>query len=554
MAIQRIDLGEIPLELPKPKKGRVRRKPRPSNIQLSDDEPVLIVPGQVELPFDLGRYVQNKSEDMIPKSVSLAQQYMENPFLFVENELGISCEKWPNDIPPQDWTGNYWPLWSKQREILSALVKHRRVAVRSGHGLGKSFTAAIATMYLAFCWHALGVTTAPTFRQVERVLWGEIHYLYNQAGGQAKLGGILKKTALELGDKWFVEGISVRDPQAAITGFHEETVFAVIDEAGGVSQDVFDALEGILTSANSFVLLIGNPIDANGPFADAFKPKSPYYQLQLSCLDCPNVRHGVNIYPKLVSHQWPAEKKHRWGTDSNLYRVRVCGDFPLEGKNSLIPMRFIDLSLQEEPEKLIERPKTFGLDVARQGTDSTVIGVRMEDGRYKILEVKEKLDTTNTIGLMVKIYNEWTKGWPEHKTKPCVNVDDIGVGGGVTDGLIAEGIPTNGINGSEPPDDMVDIGEDEELKPENFLNKRAFAYWRIRRGMQEGQIFIDDEDLANELSKIPLAYTPKGQIKIENKDKIRALMKGASPDRADSMQLAWAADEADSEKEMLRFL
>src|SRR5436309_2351294 len=32
--------------------------------------------------------------------------------------------------------------WSKQKEIMSAVVKHRRVAVRSCHDVGKSFSVA----------------------------------------------------------------------------------------------------------------------------------------------------------------------------------------------------------------------------------------------------------------------------------------------------------------------------------------------------------------------------------------------------------------------------
>ena len=34
-------------------------------------------------------------------------------------------------------------LWSKQEEVLSALVENRRVAVKSGNGLGKGYCAGI---------------------------------------------------------------------------------------------------------------------------------------------------------------------------------------------------------------------------------------------------------------------------------------------------------------------------------------------------------------------------------------------------------------------------
>ena len=39
-------------------------------------------------------------------------------------------------------------LWSKQEEVLAALLLHRRVAVKSGNGLGKGFCAAVAVQSL----------------------------------------------------------------------------------------------------------------------------------------------------------------------------------------------------------------------------------------------------------------------------------------------------------------------------------------------------------------------------------------------------------------------
>ncbi len=64
-------------------------------------------------------------------------------------------------------------LWSKQREIASALVEHKRVAVQSAHGIGKSFLAAD----LAAWWvdvhppdETMVVTTAPSLDQVHAIL------------------------------------------------------------------------------------------------------------------------------------------------------------------------------------------------------------------------------------------------------------------------------------------------------------------------------------------------------------------------------------------------
>ena len=42
-------------------------------------------------------------------------------------------------------------LWSKQEEVLDALHQHRRVAVKSGNGLGRGFSAAAAILWFLSC-------------------------------------------------------------------------------------------------------------------------------------------------------------------------------------------------------------------------------------------------------------------------------------------------------------------------------------------------------------------------------------------------------------------
>ncbi len=73
-------------------------------------------------------------------------------------------------------------LWSKQEEVLSALFDNRRVAVKSGNGLGKGYCAAVAVLWFLYCHDpAIVLSTAPTFRQVRHVLWRQIRRLYRRA-------------------------------------------------------------------------------------------------------------------------------------------------------------------------------------------------------------------------------------------------------------------------------------------------------------------------------------------------------------------------------------
>src|ERR1019366_3865592 len=73
-------------------------------------------------------------------------------------------------------------LWLKQQEILLSLTTHRKIAVKACHASGKTHVAAVATLWWLITHpNGIVVTTAPTWTQVERVLWGEIHAAVNRS-------------------------------------------------------------------------------------------------------------------------------------------------------------------------------------------------------------------------------------------------------------------------------------------------------------------------------------------------------------------------------------
>jgi hypothetical protein len=568
--------GEEPPSNPTPRRTRkpfIRNEDIKPFIEDPSIDPNLISLIDLPLPYPVLQREIHRQEAANPinKEIDLMNRYKEKPLLFWRDELGIPIESWPNDKPPKSWKpGDPVPIWSKQRDIINALVQHRKVAVKSGHGVGKTWLAAGITLYLTYVWHATGMTTAPSFRQVRRALWGEIHYQYNRA--RVPLGGKMNQVSLDLGDKWFVEGFATDKPMDNITGIHEENIFVVVDEAGGVAHSVFESLDALLTSESTFVLYIGNPTDPTSPFADVFKPNSGFKTFTISCYDCPNVRHDRIIYPKLTVKKWVDDKEKKWGRDSNLFRIRVLGEFPQESKDTLIPIRFIEKALEKgrEGAMLPDQIHSFGLDVARQGSDSSTYGIRYKSGFFRVQEATQKKRETETAGKMIDIYNELI---PEFKYRnlddfekrvrkdkqgdnaeegevvfPPINVDDIGVGGGVVDILLEEEYPTNGVNVAEPPDPS----DPDEAKL--FLNKRAQYYWNLKKLFERELVAIDDDELAFELSKLKLEFLRSGKIKIVDKDTIKKELGGRSPDRAECMMLAFAMDYADVERELVRFL
>jgi phage terminase large subunit len=67
-------------------------------------------------------------------------------------------------------------LWDRQVEILRSIQKNRRTAIKACHGVGKTFTLALAALWwLARYKEGIVLTTSPTLRQVKTQLWSEIH-------------------------------------------------------------------------------------------------------------------------------------------------------------------------------------------------------------------------------------------------------------------------------------------------------------------------------------------------------------------------------------------
>ena len=273
-------------------------------------------------------------------------------------------------------------LWSKQKEVLRAVERERRVAVKSGNGLGKDFTAAVAVLWYVHAHDpAIVLSTAPTFRQVRHVLWRQIHRLYRNAADT--LGGRMLDTRWEVAEDRYAMGLSASDADQ-FQGFHCENMFVVVDEAEGVAEPIYEAVEAVMTSAHPTLLLIGNPTTTSGGFHRAFhRERGIYETITMSALESPNVVEGKIAIPGLTTPAWVEERRAMWGENSEMFRARVMGEFPDRGEDNLIAISDIDdatYPLGEVPAATGGyEPVVLGVDVARFGVDRSVIMVRRGD-------------------------------------------------------------------------------------------------------------------------------------------------------------------------------
>lgn len=455
--------------------------------------------------------------------------------------------------------------WYKQIEILEAVFKYPKVAVPSCHESGKSYNAArIIITYLMTHSPSVVIVTAPTWNQVKNVIWRGINAAYNNAN--IPLGPKPNTTTWNLSPDWYAIGISTNVAEN-FAGFHSNDILVVVDEASGVKEEIFEGIAGVISNRNARILYLGNPTQIDGTFAkECANPLVKVFQV--SAFDTPNFTannirdtedllriftppEGANALDHMMSAdanltyaveglcspRWAYEKYLEWGIDSPLWQSRVMGQFPSQAEDALFNLQELincmDPEYREENGYDVHTGSPeFGVDVARFGSDHTVIAPRRGGLVYDMLSYS-KQDTSVTAERVFRMLDltDWNTR---------IKVDDTGVGGGVTDQLRL--IRDKGNQGGQPYHFTIvpiNFGESPRNK-EKFLNRRAEMYWNLRELVHNHKVALPKDDiLLNELASIHYTFTSKQQIQIESKDDIKKRT-GKSPDRADALVLAFA--------------
>ncbi len=414
-------------------------------------------------------------------------------------------------------------MWQKQKDVLRAVYAHRRVAVKSGNGLGKGYCAAVAAVwFLANHKPAIVLTTAPTFRQVRHILWREIRRLHHRA--PQSIGGKLFDTRWELAEDRYAIGLSA-DGVDQFQGFHSPNMLIIVDEAEGVSDEIFEAIEAVMTSASAHLLLIGNPTTVTGAFRRAFYEERRLYEtITMSALESPNVINGEPVYPGLTSADWVEERRIIWGEQNPIYRSRVLGEFPEQAENTLIKLSAIEAAVRgpdNSDRDDFEGPRetVMSADVARFGFDRSVILLR-QGNRVEEIHAFQNLDTMQFAHRIAAAIKE--------NNPARIYVDEVGIGAGVVDRLKEQGFPVRGVN----------VGV-RAKQPRRFANARAEGYWRLKELFESGSISIpNDSQLIGELAALHYDYDTLNRFSMESKKDIRK--RGLpSPDKADALMLAF---------------
>lgn len=423
--------------------------------------------------------------------------YRNDPVGFVRDVLGETPQKW-------------------QEEAMIGLVKTGKLAIRSGHGVGKTKLMCWILYWFAFTRTDVKVrATAPTASQLKDILWSEVRKTKEKLPQPLRqMVTILdKEVRIYQSLNQITARTASKSKPEALQGLHDGNVLLLIDEAAGIEEPIFEAAAGSLTTKGAMVVMAANPTKLQGKFFRVFNSEAKGWHLvHVNAEEC-----------EYVNREELLDWEEKYGRDSNFYRIRALGEFPTEDIDAVIPYYLLNESVGRDI--MQDGEIVWGVDVAELGNDRAALSRR--HGNKTLVKTKwwQGLELQELAGRIAVEY------WDTHQDlRPsAVQVDAIGVGSGLVPLLREKGVPAFKVNVAENPST---VETHHRLKDELWFKARA---WLMSREVS----MIDDPELFGELSTMSYYTNDRGKIVVD-KNKWKDDHGGKSPDLADSFVLTFA--------------
>ena len=308
----------------------------------------------------------------------------------------------------------------------------------------------------------------------------------------------------------------------ALAGIHADYVLFILDEAGGIPDSVAAAAEGGLATGKFCRLVIaGNPTHTSGPLYRACTSETDLWWTKSITGD----PRDPSRAPR-VDLQWAEEQIRKYGRKSPYVMVNVLGIFPTGAIDTVLGMSdFEEAFARWYIVGGKSKPNVLGCDIARYGSDINAICHRTGDRVHQFFEW-QGMDTDFTSNRIAELALDLEIDE--------IRVDDVGVGGGVTDNLKVKGFNVVGINvGESPVDD-----------PESHLNLRSELYADLQEKFVNEEIRLapevrEDTSLIAEGTTLKIRYTDRNKRGIEPKEIYKKRTK-RSPNYLDALVLAFS--------------
>ena len=448
-------------------------------------------------------------------------KYQADPVAFAREVLGLT-------------------LWAKQIELLEAIRDHKRVAAKSGHKVSKSHTLAIAALWF-FCSFpdARVVMSSVTSRQVDAILWRELRKMHVLS--KVPIDGDmheLARSGLKARDFREIVGFTAREAEA-VAGISGANLLYLLDEASGIGDDIFEAIEGN-RAGGARLAMTSNPTRTDGEFFEAFNAKAHlYHTLSISSEETPNVVEGREVFPGLAGREWIEEKRLEWGAidaatgtfiPGPLYKVRVLGEFVTNEEGRILSLHAIEQAEARWADASDEGRLHVGLDPAGPGLagDETAYAVR-RGCKVLALYTFRGLSDDAHLAHLLGILDTHKR---DRDPSPIVLIDREGPIGATVFGVLRGAAEKHGF-------EVCGVRSSERAvrNKDRFERVRDELWWNLHEWIRDGGAIPEDTKLSRELHAPQWEESINGKARATGKSELRKLLE-RSPDRADAVALA----------------
>ena len=435
-------------------------------------------------------------------------RWRESPQMMVRELFGVTPDAW-------------------QDEALALFPKSPRLAMRACKGPGKTTVLAwIGWNYLLtrkFCnIGALSITV----QNLADGLWKEMAK-WQEKSPLLKAMFTWTKTRIfanEAPATWFMsakswpKSASTEEQAKALAGFHADYVLFLIDESGGMTDAVMVSAEAAFAGTiECHIVQAGNPTQLSGPLYRACTTSKHLWRVITITGDPDDPKRSPRI-----PIEYALEQIKQWGRENNWVKTDIFGEFPSSSIDALIGQDEVEAAMRRyyREHEIGRVPRIMGIDVARQGDDSSSIAKRQGIQMFPF-QKRRNIDSLQGASWVNREWAEWGAD--------AAFIDATGgFGSGWEDQLRVLGRAPIGIHFS---------GQAHEKT--RFYNKRAemafdFVNW-IKRG---GALPGENPSLLAALTQT--TYTHQGdRLLLEPKELVKAKI-GHSPDDFDAAILTFA--------------
>jgi hypothetical protein len=494
--------------------------------------------------------VLNHKDDFIAQARIKAKY---DPVWFAKNILQLKTlpgEPTLEEDPNISWSLDEWTIELLEavadivrfKEGLDTKFNHEglnQITVRAMHGPGKTFGLALLMHWFGFCFYGKNPCTAPKLQQLKRRLWPEFRKIRRRAiVGYSDLTEVQSETINWIGtngkpdpDHWsFMETASSPENLA---GLHDRYMAVFVDEATGVTENLWPVIEGAISTGKFVILvIISNPTKLQGTFAAShLKPlvAKHWYKMHIT-LD----------KTARVSKDWVKRMEDKYGKGSPIVKIRCYGEFAEEDENQLMSMTWLDDAKNREVVEDGSVPFTrISVDVADGGANFSVVTVakHYQSFTHLIKQYQYNFPSGQSVSMVAEeVARLWTLYNCQNSASDDVVVDSLGVGAGVCSILIDKGLPVIRYVGGSKSDNS-----------DLYRNRRVQSFLVARDKFRSGAIVFDDDfvdydewdDVYGQLCSIRIRVGTERHEDLLTKEQMTA-QKIISPDRADSIAMQFA--------------